>query len=533
MSSVFTVTQSDRRRLIGCPLPCSVATSVLLFAIGVMTQWLCGSSLVASPPGRPNILLILTDDQGWPTLGCYGGKIVPTPHLDRLAEQGARFTDAYVTSQCTPTRASLLTGQYTARHGLWHVLSWYGYPRARMTEPMFLENYSRQTFTLAKGLRLAGYATAIFGKWHLTSNQDGNYRGLHPEAAGEYGFDFAPPLLSDRHFQPGADRGVSQLTDQTLAFIEKHRDRPWFCFLSHHMIHGVVVAPDALTQKYRDRGYGDVGPNRAVYLAGLECIDRSVGRVMDRLDRLGIADDTLVIFMSDNGGIDEKLDFKSVASPNPESPIFPVEVREYDNAPLRAGKGSIYEGGVRVPMIVRWPGRIKPGTVVRAPVHVIDVLPTCFEVAGATAPRDHPLDGRSLMPLLSDQGDMDFAQRPLFQYYPFYDLRWGLTPSVSIRVGKYKLIEFFGDRVDDGHRYRPGYRAELYDLRADPGEQQDLSSEQPQRVAKLRQQVRDWMDQVGCEVPQKNPHFDQSTAMEETRQKPEWLQDVRWRRPMP
>src|SRR6056297_3018120 len=340
------------------------------------------ASTTASEPKQPNILLILTDDQGWPTLGCYGGDIVPTRHLDRLASEGARFTDAYVTSQCTPTRATLLTGQYTARHRLWHVLSWYGYPWARMTEPAFAENYSRDTFTIAKGLRAAGYATGIMGKWHLTSNDDGNYMGLKPHAAKHYGFDFAPPVLSRAEFRPGADRGVDTLTDQAIEFIGQVRDEPWFCFLSHHMIHGVVVAPPDLVDKYHQQGYGDEGPNRAVYLAGLEHIDRSVGRLMSSLDEMGEADQTMVIFLSDNGGIDERYEFQELEPPHTPQPKFTPNMREYDNAPLRAGKGSVYEGGVRVPMIVRFPGHVPPGLVVDTPVHAVDILPTALDFAG-------------------------------------------------------------------------------------------------------------------------------------------------------
>ena len=236
----------------------------------------------------PNILLILTDDQGWPTLGCYGGKIVPTPHLDRLATEGARFTDAYVAPQCTPTRAMLLSGQYTARNGLWHVLinPWYGSPLARMTEPPFTEQYPRDAFTIAKGLKRAGYTTGIMGKWHLTTGRDGAYLGLNPEFAHYYGFDYAAPVISRDEFNEGGDRGVDTLTDHAIEFIAKNREKPWFCFLSHHMIHSKVVAPDDLVQKYRDLGYGDgeLGPNRAVYLAGLHSIDRSVGKLMRRLD---------------------------------------------------------------------------------------------------------------------------------------------------------------------------------------------------------------------------------------------------------
>lgn len=485
---------------------------------------------LASAADRPNILLILTDDQGWPTLGCYGGDKVPTPNLDRLAANGARFTDAYVTSQCTPTRATLLTGQYTARHGLWHVLSWYGYPRARMTEPMFAENYSRETFTIAKGLKSAGYRTGIVGKWHLTSNKDGNYNGLEPSAAHHYGFDFAPPPLAKKFFAKGSDRGVDQLTSQALEFIEAAKAQPWFCFLSHHMIHGKVVAPEELENKYKKQGYGDVGPNRAVYLAGLEQIDRSIGRLMKRLDELGETEDTLILFLSDNGGIYQRLEHRSLPKPHPETLTFEPNLIEYSNAPLRAGKGSIYEGGVRVPFIAHWPGKIPGATVIETPVHAIDILPTCFELANATAPEDHILDGRSLVKLSTTKaGDDSLNDRPLYHYYPFYDLNWGLTPSLSIRRGNYKYIEFSGDRVDENNHYVPGYSEELYDLKNDIGENKNLIKSHPEIASQLKQELHKWLDQLGAEVSVPNPHHKIDEGFSVTKEKPEWLSGVRWK----
>lgn len=471
---------------------------------------------------KPNILFILTDDQGWPTLGCYGGEIVPTPHLDKLAGEGARLTDFYVTSQCSPTRATWMTGQYTARHRLWHVLPWYGYPRARVTEPPFAENYSRDNFTIAKGLRAAGYRTAIIGKWHLTNNEDGNYMGLKPEAAHHYGFDYAPPVIDRSYFEEGSDRGVDLYTDQAIDFISENRDRPWFLYLSHHMIHGVVVAPDDLTEKYRKKGYGDTGPNRAVYLAGLEHIDHSIGRLMTALEALGEARETLVVFTSDNGGIDYKFDFDNMEEVN-RTGRLPVTYYEYDNAPLRMGKGSGYEGGIRVPFIARWPGKIETGITLETPAHIVDLLPTFFAAGGAESPDDHPEDGESLLPLLQGKPEPALENRPLFQYYPFYDHFWGITPSASIRKGDYKLIEFFGDRVADDGRYLPGHKLELYHLESDPGETHDLAREKPERTQALRDELHAWMRYLGAEIPKRNPHHDPLRQFEKVREKPEWI----------
>ena len=519
----LTSTRAGCQRFFPRHLLHRIATLALVAFATLLTQTLYVPVVKAESGDRPNILLILTDDQGWGTLGCYGGELVPTPNLDRLAAEGARFSDAYVTSQCTPTRATLLTGQYTARHGLWHVLSWYGYPWARMTEPPFAENYSRQTFTIAKGLREAGYATGIMGKWHLTSNADGNYMGLKPSASQHYGFEFAPEVLTKDAFQAGADRCVDTLTSQSIDFIRRNRERPWFCFLSLHMIHGPVVAPESLVRKYREAGFGDEGPNRAVYLAGLEHIDHSIGRLMSALQEMDEADETLVIFLSDNGGIDQRYAFRDLPETHPPRPKFSPDLREYDNAPLRAGKGSCYEGGIRVPMIVRWPDHVPGGVVIDTPVHAVDILPTVFDLAGAASPANHTLDGRSLRRLLTDGSDPSLESRSLFQYYPFYDLRWGLTPCASIRRGDYKLIEFFGDRVEADGRYIPGHRLELYHLRRDIGETENLAECDPETAEHLRRLLRKWMEDLDARPSLQNPHHDPSRAFRETREKPEWL----------
>jgi len=366
-------------------------------------------------PRRPNILLVLTDDQGWPTLGCYGSTRVPTPHLDALAREGMRFTDAYVMPQCTPTRAALLTGQHTARTGLWHVIGWYGYPWAPLREPAFAETLPRETFTVAKGLKAAGYATACLGKWHLSTTADGSYSGLKPEAAHYFGFDYAPAPPDPRYHQQG-DKGVGWLTDQAIGFMEKHRQEPWLIYLAHHTIHGPVVAPPETVAKYRARGAPETGLHNATYLAALETLDASVGRLMRRLDELNLRDNTLVVFLSDNGGICKRYNPKLFTEGSGVIERLEVDLREFSNAPLRAGKGSQYEGGIRVPCLVRWPGVVKPDSVNDTPVHVVDWLPTLLEVAGGRAPAGHKVDGDSLVPLLRGGAR---APRDLYWYLPF------------------------------------------------------------------------------------------------------------------
>jgi uncharacterized sulfatase len=348
-------------------------------------------------PATPNVLLILVDDMSWGALRCYGNRHVATPNLDRLAAEGMRFTDAYVTPQCTPTRATLLTGQYTARNGMWHVIPYYGHPWGRVAEPPFRENLSRDTFTLAKGMRAAGYRTACLGKWHLTTTSDGNYSGLNAAAAAHYGFDVVSrPPSPAQEYQTG-DKGVRRLTDEAIAFIEASGQQPFFCYLAHHTTHGPLAAPAELVKVYRDRGYPETGLHNATLLACIDHLDRETGRLLERLDSLGVAERTAVIFLTDNGGIQDT--FLPVTAGKSPTHLQPGR-REFDNAPLRAGKGSAYEGGIRVPLLVRWPGMVKPGTVCRTPVHAVDLAPTLLAMARREAPAGHVLDGVALQPLL-------------------------------------------------------------------------------------------------------------------------------------
>lgn len=465
--------------------------------------------------GRPNILFILTDDQGWPTLGSYGNRLVPTPHLDRLAAEGMRFTAAYVMPQCTPTRAALLTGQHTARNGMWHVIPWYGYPWSRMEEIPFVESLPPSTFTLAKGLRAAGYATACLGKWHLSGNEDGGYVALKPVAADKFGFDFSPAPPDPKYHQTG-DKGVDWLTDQALAFAGQQRDRPWFVYLAHHTIHGPVVAPQDLVAKYRARGAPETGLHNAVYLAAIEHFDHSIGRLMAGLERLGQRERTMMVFLTDNGGVDTVYQNQPVRADD-GSLVLPIARREFSNAPLRAGKGSHYEGGIRVPCLVRWPGVVRAGSVNTTPVHVVDWLPTLLEVAGGRIPAGHVADGVSLVPVLRGGA---LPPRPLFWYLPFYELLWGATPAAIIRDGDFKLIEFFGDWFDPDGRYVPGHRIELFNLRDDLGETRNLAAAEPRRAAEMRERLRAWMKSIPVPVPGPNSRYDPKRELTVSRTKP-------------
>ena len=462
----------------------------------------------------PNILFILTDDQGWPTLGCYGGEHVKTPNLDKLAAEGMRFTDAYVTPQCTPTRASLLTGQHTARNGMWHVIGWYGSPWAPVSEPPFIEQFPPESFTIPKGLKQAGYATGMAGKWHLTNGETGNYVSLNPKAGQLYGFDFIAPEGNGSH--NAGDKWVDHMTDEAIGFIEKNKDTPWFFYLSHHTIHNTVSAPPELVEKHLAAGAPESGYFNATYLAAIKHLDNSVGRLMAAIDEKDMRENTVVVFLSDNGGIDTQYEL-----PEPSNSGKPLTIKEqlYDNAPLREGKGSPYEGGIRVPCIVRWPSTIKPESVSSTPIHVIDWLPTLLEAAGTTVPEDTTADGTSLLPLFNGK---DIPPRPLYWHMPLYDLRWAATPCTVLREGEWKLIEFFGDSFDAKVRYQPGRRLELYNLAEDIGETNDLSATESERAKAMSEKIHVWLASIPTPVPGENPHFDPKRMFEETREKQAW-----------
>ncbi|MCA9139629.1 MAG: sulfatase [Planctomycetales bacterium] len=465
---------------------------------------------------KPNILFILTDDQGWTSLQSYGNTYVPTPHLDRLADHGMRLTNAYVMPQCTPTRAAFLTGQHTARNRMWHVIGWYGSPWARVTEPMFREQLDPAQCRLPHRLRDAGYRTGMAGKWHLTNSDDGFYTYLRQTAGDKFGFDdVAPPGQGS---QNEGDKWVDHLTDCVCEFIDDNRDRPWFYYLAHHTLHNRVSAPQELVQKYRDSGAPELGLQNATYLAAIEHLDNSVGRIMEKLEALQLTDNTIVVFLSDNGGIKNQYNLPEWdGAPLDGSRPLSLKEQQFDNAPLREGKGSVYEGGIRVPCIVRWPAVIQPGSVNATPIHVVDWFPTLCAAAGIES--DLSTDGVDLKPVF--QGN-PIPERALLWYLPLYDLRWASTPSAAIRRGDWKLIEYFGDWYDAQQNYHAGRHTELYNLRQDIGETTDLAAKFPEQTERLRTELLQWIKSIPAEVPATNPHFDPSRALQETKEKQPW-----------
>jgi arylsulfatase A len=455
-------------------------------------------SSFAAPP-RPNILHILADDMGWNALSCYGNKDLQTPNLDRLAAQGMRFTQAYADAQCSPTRAAFLSGQYGARTGVFKVLNEKEPSFAPMRSAEAKDALGPETATLATTLRKAGYTTGISGKWHIAHNYAVAALRKREGYFDSYGFDFAGPANGNEHHE---DKTVTAITDDIIGFIEANRSKPWFAFVAHFSPHTKLEAPEALIAKHVARGFkrsaDDEGKSTerpiANYLAMLEHLDNEVGRLLAKLDELKLSDNTLVIFTSDNGGLS----------------------RVTNNAPLREGKGSPYEGGIRVPLIMRWPAKVKAGSECDAPVHAVDFYPTFAALAEAPPTSAHPLDGENLLPLLTQTGPL---QRPaLFWHMPTYTTNYGRTPCAVIREGDWKLIHWFGDYLDttgftpDDKPYGKlvvGPRTELFNLREDSNETHNLATDRPKKTTHLTNALNAWLKRTKANLPTPNPAFNE------------------------
>ena len=428
-----------------------------------------------------NFVFLLIDDMGWADVGCYGSTYHETPTIDKLARQGMRFTDAYAACPvCSPTRASILTGKYPARLHVTDFIPGHWRPWEKLVVPKIHNQLPLEETTLPEALKAAGYVSGCFGKWHL-----GSGREFGPQSNG---FDVAPPGGRNQN-----DKHVTGLTDQALKFIEANKDKPFFVYLSHHTVHIPLEAPADLVAKYKAKlKPGRKPPQQAnpTYAAMVEHLDRSVGRVLDKLDRLHLAERTVVIFFSDNGGL--------IKIYTGDGPVVT------SNLPLRSEKGTLYEGGVRVPLIVRWPGAVKPNTVCSAPVTSVDFYPTILEIAGAPGGAKADVDGASLVGLL--QGGQPPRRDAIYWHYPHYH---HCRPCGAVRAGRYKLIEFY----EDG-------RVELYDLAADVGEKTNLAEKLPKKTAELRAKLAAWRKAVGAAMPTPNPNHDPAKAHEWRRRIP-------------
>lgn len=458
----------------------------LLVALGI---FFCIHRARADSSLRPNIVFILADDLGYSDVACYGSKYYETPNIDRLAAQGMRFTNGYACGpNCQPTRAALMSGQYGPRTGIYTVGSINRFDwQTRPLRPV--DNVTAlplDKITIADSLKKAGYVTGMFGKWHLGTDPK-----HHPSRRG---FDEAIES-SGKHFNfktnppteyPKGQYLADFLTDHAVDFIERHRNEPFFLYLPHYAVHAPHEAKPELIERFRDKQPVG-GQHSPVYAAMIASVDESVGRVVSTLDKLGLSQKTLVIFSSDNGGVGgyehAGLNKKGIT----------------DNAPLKGGKGMLYEGGIRVPYIFRWTGAIAAGKVNDTPINSVDLYPTLLELTRAERPKEYPLDGVSYASLL--RGDKQTLDRDaIYWHFPGYlgagPGKWRTTPAGAIRSGDWKLIEFF----ENG-------KQELYDLKDDIGEEHNLAKQNTEKTKQLHDKLVAWRGEIGAKMPAPNSNI--------------------------
>lgn len=505
----------------------------------------------ASPPAvaadhPPNVVFFLVDDLGWRDLGCYGSSFYETPNVDRFAQESVRFTQAYAACHvCSPTRGSIMTGKYPARL---HLTDWLpgrkNFPFQKLKNAAIHQHLPLEETTIAEALKQHGYATGHFGKWHL---------GEEPFGPLEQGFDvqvprwnkgwpnrgyYAPFGFTGLEGAPG-DYLTDRLTDEALKFIEKNRDRPFFLYLSHFAVHDPIQGRPDLVGKYQSKldhhplrndqpfilegnpdaenplsrdaldallrqdayqGYR-VLPQRTVkikqqqdnvqFVAMVESMDESFGRVLAKLSALGIDDNTIVIFFSDNGGM-------SAANFGRPGRVIPASALDKaystSNLPLRGGKGWLYEGGIRVPLLVNWPGHSKDAAVCDIPVISTDFYPSILEMIGVAARPEQHVDGVSFAGLL--KGETELTRDALYWHFPHYSNHGLQSPGGAVRSADYKLLEYFENNT-----------VQLFNLKQDPGEQHDLAHEEPQTVAELRRMLHQWRARVSAQMLEPNPDY--------------------------
>jgi arylsulfatase A-like enzyme len=456
----------------------------------------CARGATEASSTLPNLVFILADDLGWADVGCYGSDLHETPNIDQLARQGVRFTDAYAAAPvCSPTRASIMTGKYPARL---HITIWYessaSPPQGRkLIPPITQGNMPHEQVTIAEVLKDAGYFTAHVGKWHLgdaahypqTHGFDVNIGGTFWGAPTTFFYPYGGPSRWGGEFRyvPHLEFGhegeylTDRLNDEALQVMDKARDKPFFLNLCYHTVHTPIEGKPDLVEHYKGKVKPGMHHQNYEYAAMVHSLDENVGRILGKIDELGIGERTVVVFFSDNGGYINKYEGTEVT----------------DNYPLRSGKGSLYEGGTRVPLIVRWPGVTRAGGVCSRAVSSIDFYPTILGMAGLSGDSEHNanLDGLSLVPLLRDP-TAGLKRDTLHWHYPHYYPT--TSPVSSIRRGHWKLLEYLEDE-----------RVELYDLNKDIGEQNNLAKAMPEKAAELRQHLGAWRKDMNAQMPAPNP----------------------------
>jgi arylsulfatase A len=507
------------------------------------------SSLLAAEAARPNVIFFLVDDLGWSDIGCFGSQFYDTPNIDKLATEGVRFTDAYAACHvCSPTRASILTGKYPATLNLTDWLRGRrNFPFQRLLNVVINQHLPYEETTIAEALKERGYSTAIFGKWHL---------GKTPSTPLAHGFDIHVPNVPSNwrtfHGPFGmknlaskkGDYLTDRLTDQAIEWIEKKKDKPFFLYMSHFAVHDPIQGRKDLVEKYSKKlkesqktkgpdfileGNPDNPKNPSrdelgrliktpefaqhkvfpqgtikikqkqdnVEFAGMvESVDQSLGRIVKKVKELGIEENTIIIFFSDNGGMSAM----NVGNPNRVIPEEKVDVAySTSNLPLRGAKGWLYEGGIRVPLIIKWPTKGKVGTVCSTPVSSIDFFPTIMEMIGSGDQVGRDKEGVSITSLVKGSDKLD--RQAIYWHFPHYSNHGMHSPGGAIRAGDYKLLEYFENNT-----------VQLFNLKEDIGEQQDLARAQPAKAAELRRMLHAWRQKVGARMQIPNPDYEPANS---------------------
>lgn len=470
-----------------------------MILVGAVLHIYFGNTQVAAAAtARRNIVIMLADDLGWADLSCYGADLHETPHLDRFAREAVRFTDAYAMSVCSPTRATLLTGKHAARLHItiWSEGSLQGPKNRKLLQADSLHDLPHTEMTLAKLLQSAGYRTSLVGKWHLgdarhypeTHGFDENIGGTlwgAPQTffwpyrgSGRFGseYRYVPHLEGG---QPG-EYLTDRLTNEAIAAIDRTGDRPFFLYLAHHAPHTPIEAKAEDVNYFAQKQRKGQKHQNVAYAAMVKSLDESVGRVLDHLRRRDLDKNTLVIFASDNGGF---IGLDKASGQN---------VSVTNNAPLRSGKGSLYEGGIRVPLMIRWPGVTTTGAVCTEPVILTDLFTTCLRAAGLPMAPD-ATDGIDLSPLLKDP-KATLPRDALFFHYPHYYAT--TTPVSAVRARDWKMLEYLEDN-----------RVELYNLGTDLSEERDLSPRMSDQAAGLRERLHAWRKSVNAAMPKLNAEY--------------------------
>lgn len=501
---------------------------------------------------KPNVVFILADDLGWSDLGCYGSRFYETPRIDQLAKEGIRFTSAYAACHvCSPTRSSILTGQYPARLGLTDWLPGRkNFPFQKLKNVVSEQHLPYgENVTFPAVMKANGYTTALIGKWHLGEDSASCERqgfDLHIPSGWLKGWPaksyFSPYQMPGLKDGPEGEYLTDRMTDEAITFLTENKDKPFLLYLSHFAVHDPIQGRPDLVKKYEQKltqakspegipyileGNPDektpfsakelndlllkepyhgfrVLPNRTVkvkqdqdnvqFAAMVESLDESVGRILDKIEELGLEDHTIVIFFSDNGGM------SAANFGNPKRVIQPDNLNKgysTSNLPLRGGKGWLYEGGVREPLIVKWPRKGPRGTVCDIPVISTDFYPTILDMVGIQ--QDYPFDdGKSLVPILKKKGKGkdEIEKRAIYWHFPHYSNHGMQSPGGAVRYGDYKLIEYFENST-----------VQLFNVVKDPGERHDLSQTEPEKVKELSEMLHQWREDAGAQMMELNPGY--------------------------